>query len=93
MEKVTLKPKEQQRLKVLNEVNQKKMSIGQAATLMQLSLRHTKRLLASYRKEGVRALAHGNRGYRPYNVIDASIRECVVELAKTKYRGFQPAAF
>src|SRR5659263_27880 len=93
MEKVTLNQKEQQRLSVLNEVNQKKMSIDQAATLMQLSLRHTKRLLAGYRKEGVRALAHGNRGYRPYNVIDASIRECVVELAKSKYRGFNQQHF
>lgn len=93
MEKVTLNQKEQQRLSVLNEVNQKKMSIDQAAILMQLSLRHTKRLLAGYRKEGVRALAHGNRGYRPYNVIDASIRECVVELAKSKYRGFNQQHF
>jgi len=93
MEKVTLNQKEQQRLSVLNEVNQKKMKMEQAATLMQLSLRHSKRLLAGYRKEGVRALAHGNRGHRPYNVIDASVREFVVELAKSKYRGFNQQHF
>jgi transposase len=93
MEKVTLNPKEQQRLRVLNEVNQRTIRIDQAATLMQLSTRHTKRLLAGYRKEGVRALAHGNRGCKPYNVIEASIRECVVELAKTKYRGFNQQHF
>jgi hypothetical protein len=52
MEKVTLNQKEQQRLLVLNEVNQKKMGIKQAAELIQISLRHTKRLLAGYRKEG-----------------------------------------
>jgi transposase len=93
MEKVTLNPKEQQRLKVLNEVNQRILRIEQAATLMQVSLRHTKRLLASYRKEGVRVLAHGNRGCRPHNVIDANIRGYVVELAKTKYRGFNQQHF
>lgn len=93
MENVTLNIKEQRRLNVLNEVNQRTIRIDQAAMLMQLSLRHTKRLLASYRKEGAGGLAHGNRGYRPYNVIDASIRGCVVELAKTKYRGFNQQHF
>jgi transposase len=93
MEKVTLNPKEQNRLQILNEVNQRKMSIKQAAALMQVSLRHTKRLRASYRREGVRTLAHGNRGRPPYNVIETSIREWVVELAKSKYRGFNQQHF
>ena len=86
--------KEQNRLRVLNEVNLGKLSISrQAATLMEVSLRHTKRLLAGYRKEGARALAHGNRGRLPYNAIDVTIREQVVELAKSKYRGFNQQHF
>jgi transposase len=93
MEKVTLNQKEQNRLKVLNEVNRKKMSINQAAMLMQVSLRQAKRLLSGYRKEGVRALAHGNRGRMPYNKIDRSIRECVIELAKSKYMRFNQQHF
>jgi transposase len=93
MEKVTLNQKEQNRLKVLNEVNLKQMTIGQAATLMQVSLRHAKRLLAGYRKEGASALAHGNRGKLPYNVLDRTIRQQVVDLAKTKYRGFNQQHF
>lgn len=93
MEKVTLNQKEQNRLKVLNEVNLKQMTIGQAATLMQVSLRHAKRLLAGYRKEGASALAHGNRGKLPYNVLDMTIRQQVVDLAKTKYRGFNQQHF
>jgi transposase len=88
MEKVTLNLKEQNRLKVLNDVNLKKMTIGQAATLMQLSLRQAKRLLAGYRKAGASALAHGNRGKPPYNVLDTEIRQQVIELARTKYKGF-----
>jgi transposase len=88
MEKVTLNQKEQNRLQVLNEVNLRKVSIKQAATLMEVSLRHTKRLLAGYRKEGAKALAHGNRGRLPYNVIDVIIRERVIDLAKGKYTGF-----
>jgi transposase len=88
MENVTLKPKEQQRLKVLNEVNRKKLSLKQAAQLMKTSLRHAKRLLAGYRQRGAAALAHGNRGRLPYNKIDPTLREQVVELAKAKYQGF-----
>jgi hypothetical protein len=55
MEKATLNQKEQKRLQVLNEVNQRRLSIQQAGTLMEVSLRHAKRLLAGYRKEGARS--------------------------------------
>jgi transposase len=77
----------------LNKVNLKQISTGQAAVLMQLSLRHAKRLLAEYRKDGASALAHGNRGKLPYNAIDMMIRQQVVDLAKTKYRGFNQQHF
>jgi transposase len=93
MEKVTLNRKEQNRIRVLNEVNQKQISIKQAAEFMQLSLRHTKRLLSGYRKEGVQALAHGNRGRIPYNKIGGSIREGVIGLAKSKYTKFNQQHF
>ena len=88
MENVTLNRKEQNRLQVLNEVNLRRQKIHQAATLMEVSLRHSKRLLAGYRKEGAKALAHGNRGHLPYNTLDVALRKQVVELAKTKYKGF-----
>lgn len=93
MEKVTLNQKEQNRLRVLNEVNLKQISIGQAAVLMQVSKRHAKRLLAGYRKDGASALAHGNRGKLPYNALDVTIRQRVVDLAKTRYRGFNQQHF
>lgn len=93
MENVTLNPKEQQRLLVLNEINLGKLRLKPGALVMELSLRHTKRLLASYRKRGAVALAHGNRGRLPYNKIDSSIREAVTELAQAKYRGFNHQHF
>ena len=39
----------------------------QASTLMGVSTRHTRRILAAYRKEGAAALAHGHRGRRVNN--------------------------
>ena len=93
MENVTLNQREQNRLKVLNEVNLGKLKIQQAAKLMGLSLRHAKRLLAGYRKEGATALAHGNRGRLPYNAIDLAIQDQVIELARTRYTGFNQQHF
>ncbi|HEX7475719.1 MAG TPA: ISNCY family transposase [Dehalococcoidales bacterium] len=85
--------KEQNRLAVLSEINQRKLSIQQAAIIMELSVRHTKRLLAGFRRRGAAALAHGNRGRIPCNKTDASISEVVVDLARDKYRGFNQQHF
>jgi len=50
-------------------------------------LRHVRRLLAAYRKEGAQALAHGNRGRKPGNALDEGLKERVVELARSIYAG------
>ena len=46
MENVTLNPKEQTRLQVLNSLLAEHMTLDQAATLMGVSLRHARRILA-----------------------------------------------
>ncbi|GAF80179.1 unnamed protein product, partial [marine sediment metagenome] len=47
---------------MLNQVETDKVIGREAAEVLGLSLRHVKRILAAYRKEGAAALAHGNRG-------------------------------
>jgi hypothetical protein len=61
-EMVILNKKEQKRLVVLNQVERGKMIGREVSEVLYLSLRHTRRLLAAYRKDGAVALAHGNRG-------------------------------
>lgn len=78
---------------VLNGVGVGELVGAQAAEMMGISLRHMRRLMASYRKEGAAALAHGNRGRRPYHALDSGIRERVVELARTTYTGFNNQHF
>ncbi len=46
MENVTLNPKEQARLRVLNSLLAEHMTLDQAAALMGVSPRHTRRILA-----------------------------------------------
>ena len=73
---------------VLNEVEKGRITGRQAAEVTDLSLRHVRRLLAGYRKEGPAALAHGNRGRKPCHALGDRLRERVLELAQTTYAGF-----
>ena len=79
--------KEQTRLQVLNSLTADHMTTEQAATLMRVSARHTRRILAAYSKEGAAALAHGNRGRRPANATPDPLATDVVVLARTRYAG------
>jgi len=71
----------------LNQVEAGKLIGREVAELLDLSLRHVRRILAAYRKEGAAALAHGNRGRKPSHVLDASLRKQVLELAQSTYAG------
>ena len=78
---------EQARIKVLNSVLEHHLPIAQAAEIMGISERHTKRLLAAYRRDGPAALAHGNRGRRPHNAVPEAAAAAVVKLASNGYAG------
>ena len=60
---------------------------------MGVSERHTKRLLAAYRKHGPAAPAHGNRGRRPHNTIPETAAAAVVKLASNGYAGANHSHF
>ena len=58
---------------VLNQVEMGRMTGREAVEALDLSLRHVRRLLAAYRKEGAAALAHGNRGRKPSHALGAGM--------------------
>ena len=78
-------PKEQTRLQVLNSLLAEHMTLDQAATLMGVGPRHTRRMLAVYRERGAAALAHGHRGRRAPNATPDALAADVVHLAGTRY--------
>jgi transposase len=90
---VTLREKEQKRVMVINEVERGGVRGREGAELLGISLRHFRRLTAAYRREGVVALAHGNRGRKPVNALGDEVRERVVDLALTRYLGFNQQHF
>ena len=87
MENVTLTPKEQMRVQVLNSLLAEQIALDQAAELMGVSTRHARRITTAYREEGAAALAHGHRGRKPVNATSEAVIADVVRLASTRYQG------
>ena len=78
-----MKQRELARLHVLNNVLEYQTPIGQAAEILGVSERHTRRLLSSYGRDGAAVLAHGNRGRQPHNAVLESEAAAVVRLARS----------
>ena len=87
MKGLTLNQKEQSRLETLNRVLEGQLRVNEAAEVLGVSERHAWRMLAAYRREGVAAVAHGNRGRRPANATTEDVRQQVIELARMRYAG------
>jgi transposase len=86
MKGLTLSTKEQNRLQILNGVLERHGTMQEAAPLLGVSERQGWRLLAGYRKEGARGLAHKNRGRVPPNATPDIIQRGVVALAQERYQ-------
>jgi len=86
-EPVTLSPRELQRLHVIAEVDAGRWSVGQAAEVLKLSVRHVWRLISAYRQGGATALLHGNRGRPSPGRINDATRLRVKELLAGPYAG------
>ncbi len=63
------------------------LQAAQAAEVLGVSERHVWRLLAAYRARDAPALAHGNRGRRPHNVVPDPVAATVVRFARDRYPG------
>src|SRR5579885_3345382 len=86
-ESITLNTQEQKRAMVLNRIQAGQLSVREAASVLGISERHCRRILAGYRKEGPAILAHGNRGRQPVSTIGEEVRKQVIVLATTTYAG------
>ena len=90
MENVTLTPKEQMRVQVLNSLLAEQIALDQAAELMGVSTRHARRITTAYREDGAAALAHGHRGRRPVNATPEAVIADVVHLGRHSIPRSQP---
>ena len=86
-ETITLTQKEQHRVHVLARVQHGILGAKEAASLLGLSLRHLRRLLARLCQQGLATLAHGNRGRPSPRRLSETVRTRVLTLARTRYAG------
>jgi len=84
-----LSQNELQRVKVIENAVQGRITVHEASGLLQLSRRQVKRLKARYDPDRVDWVRHGNRGRpKPWGVSEA-IKKRIVELAGNQVRWLQ----
>ena len=79
--------RDQQRIDVLGRWREGALTVDEAAALLGASERTAWRLLGRFRAIGVEGIVHGNRGRASPRRLPAVMRERIVELAKSRYRG------
>lgn len=87
---LTMSEKEIERIKILQMVEEKRLTQNKAAQRLEISERHLRRILHKYRKEGDEAVISGHRGKTSNNRMRAEKREEILQLLQTTYEGFGP---
>ena len=86
--KVTMTIKEIKRVEVVTLVETGKITGNQAAKMMGISLRQTRRVIKKYREGGAASLAHGNRGKPSPSKLDPVLISTIKQLLKEKYADY-----
>ena len=87
---MTMTVEELRRLSVVNQVIGNVMTQKDAAKMIGISYRQTKRLVARTKKEGNAGIIHKSRGKQGNRMIAEGIRNKAMKLYKEKYWDFTP---
>jgi transposase len=85
-----LSKKELSRVEVMGRVKARSLRLCEAAELLELSYRQSKRIWARYRAGGAKALQHGNCGRVSNRAYTAAFRTAVLKQVKARYEDFGP---
>ena len=80
--------KEFQRVKVIENAAGGRLSVREAARLLQLSERQVQRLKRRYQPDSIAWVQHGNRGRSVPWALPVPQKVLILTLARTKYQGF-----
>ena len=90
MEILNMSTKEISRLEVMQKVADKRISQKEAGVILNLGVRQIKRLSRKYKKHGAAGLVSKHRGRKGNNRLNAELKKKVLDLLKSKYKGFGP---
>ena len=85
--------RELERVEVMGRVGSGDLKLSDAAVMLELSYRQTKRLWRRYRRVGSKGLKHGNAGGRSNRSKPLKLRRRVLNLIKQKYSGSEAERF
>ena len=86
----TMSQKEIKRLHVIHKVREGLLTQKDAAEIISLSERQTRRIVKRVREEGDRGIQHGLRGKESNRKLPKELSERVKRLYQMKYRGYGP---
>jgi len=87
---ITMSLPEVKKYDIIKKVLNKELNGSEAAKLLDLTSRHIRRLKKKVDNDGIKALAHGNRGKSGNRRIPDKEREKIVALIKRRYPDFGP---
>ncbi|MGJ8606208.1 MAG: ISNCY family transposase [Marivita sp.] len=87
---VIMSERELNRIEVLSQVSQGRMTAVTAANVLGLSRRQVHRLLKTFQADGPAAIRHKARGRASNNRIDPAVRDFAVTLVRETYIDFGP---
>ncbi len=87
MERKALSQREATRAGVVERVVRKELTVREAADILLMSLRHTKRLVKRFRDRGAHGLLHGNCGRKSNHSYPSEVRDRVLDLIRERYSG------
>jgi transposase len=90
MELLSMSKEEMNRLEVMGHLQEKRMGQRTAAEILGVSVRHVKRLLRTYRREGAAGLVSKQRGKPSHHQLDAETEQAALDLLRGRYAGFGP---
>ena len=82
--------KELSRVEVMGRVKARSLRLREAAELLELSYRQSKRIWARYREGGAKALQHANCGRGSNRAYPAKFRAAALKQGKARYEDFGP---
>jgi transposase len=87
VKRTALSKKELERAEILGRVKIRTLRLADAAEILRMSYRQTKRLWRRYRQHGAEGLKHGNAGRSSNRAKPAAFRQRILQLVAQKYSG------
>lgn len=90
MKYLTMTKKEIKRYDIIMKLINKELNGSEAAKVINLSVRQTKRLKVRVKKKGIAGLAHGSRGKSSKRKVPDKERQKIIQLIHQHYADFKP---